>query len=357
MHVIEGFEGRGGAETLFLDLLPTLSRYYRIVLVTLKPGNSFGDDVFKNCYGHYCLRYSGFQSFFSSVKKLKKIIRRYRPILVRSQLTMGNIIARMASPNDVPFIFSVHSALSIQIKKNLKGWGVRSLEKLTLRKTDILIGVSQVIVDDYRKKFSFHGKSHVLYNYVRQEFFSGGRARTYTGGPLHLISIGNLRHPKNYFYLIDAFKLLLTWDVYLDIYGNGPLEQELQKEIDESNVHITLKGGIGNTFEILNGYHGFVMVSSFEGFGIAVAEAMAAAMPLILSDISVFREITEGNAFFVDISSAKSFSLLVTQIMGGEKSLNSWIEQNKKIAMDKYSKDGYIRNLLKIYSDSVSLDE
>jgi glycosyltransferase involved in cell wall biosynthesis len=352
VHVVEDLN-RGGAETLLTDLLPELNKYYKIVLVTLKPGNTFGDEMIKSCYGYYCLDYKGFRTFYSSIRKLKKIIRKYDPVLVRSQLTLSTIIARMACPKNIPFVFSIHSTISIQIKKDLKGRAIRLLERVTARKTDTLLGVSQVIIDDYRKSFSFYGKSYVLYNYVRDDFFSGFTTEIYKGGVLKLVAIGNLRHPKNYFYLVEAFKLLRNADVQLDIYGVGPLHDQLEEQISVNSAKITLKGGTANSFEALKGYHAFVMVSSFEGFGIAVAEAMAAGIPLILSDIEVFREITQGNAFFVDISSVESFTLLISKVMNGSCSLNSFIEINKQIAKERYSKTEYIRNLLKIYKDTL----
>ena len=161
-------------------------------------------------------------------------------------------------------------------------------------------------------------------------------------------------YKKNYFYLIEAFKKLRDKDVHLDIYGDGPLHTELQEKITAGGVNITLKGGTVNTFEALKGHHVFVMVSSFEGFGIAVAEAMAAGMPLILSDIGVFREITDSNAFFIDISSVDSFTSLITRIVSLELHLNSLIEANRLIAKKRYSKAVYIRLLLKIYQDILS---
>ena len=42
----------------------------------------------------------------------------------------------------------------------------------------------------------------------------------------------------------------------------------------------------------------FVFPSSYEGFGIPILEAMAAGCPMVLSDIPVFREITENRGIY-----------------------------------------------------------
>ena len=352
VHVVESLD-RGGTETLLIDLLPELNKHYRIVLVTLKPGNTFGDSIIKTCYGYYCLNYKGYQSFISSIIKLKKIIRKHDPVLVRSQLILGTLIARLACPRDKPFVFSIHSIVSQQIQKNIKGWVIRTLEKLTPRETDTLIGVSNMAVNDYKKNFQFKGRSFVLYNYVREEFFSEPETTELKNEGLRLVAIGNLRTPKNYFYLVEAFKLLRNENVSLDIYGNGPLFNELNALIKKYNVNIHLKGATDNTFQTLKNYDAFVMVSSFEGFGIAVAEAMAVGKPLILSDIEVLREITHSNAFFVDISKYESFASIVQKVNKAGFSINFFSEINKKIAKENYAKFIYMQKLLDIYSLAV----
>ncbi len=353
VHVVEGLL-RGGSETMLADLLPALSRHYNVVLVSLRPENIFGDEIVQNCHAYYPLEYKGYQSFFSSVKNIKKIIREHKPVLVRSQQTLSTIVARMACPKDIPFVFSIHSTLSLQIKSNLKGRVVKLLERNTVRKSDTLIGVSEVIIDDYKKKFPFQGKSVVLNNYVRDEFFAGQDAEKYSGGTLRLVAIGNLRRPKNYSYLIEAFKIFRYSDVQLDIYGDGPLLEQIREQIKSADVNIHLKGSTSRSFDVLKNYHAFVMVSSYEGFGIAVAEAMASGLPVILSDIAVFREITGDNAFFVDISSIDSFVTLINMVLKGNKSLDIHTAINKKFASEMYSKNVYIANLLKIYQNALS---
>lgn len=50
--------------------------------------------------------------------------------------------------------------------------------------------------------------------------------------------------------------------------------------------------------------HGFACFSKYEGYGIPVAEAMSAALPLVLTDIPVFREVVKDypNVTWIDPS-------------------------------------------------------
>ena len=51
---------------------------------------------------------------------------------------------------------------------------------------------------------------------------------------------------------------------------------------------------------ILKGSSAFVNLSLYEGFGIPVLEALRCKVPILVSDIAVFRELLGDNAFFVD---------------------------------------------------------
>lgn len=352
VHIIDSL-GRGGTETLLTDLLPHLAKRYRIVLVTLSPINEFGDHVFTFCEHHYCLNHRGPASLPGSVNKLRRIIRKHRPDLVRSQLVLSTVLARLATPKHVPLVFSIHNTLSSLISKNLSGNIVRWIEKNVRRKNILLVGVTQAIIDDYRTYFGYKGESAVLYNYVRDDFFNIPETVMPASGKLKLLAVGNLRPQKNYPFMIDAFRYLKDSPVTLDIYGEGALRPVLEKTIQQEQLNITLKGKVSDIAAIMPLYDVFLMLSSFEGFGIAVAEAMAANKPLILSDIPVFREITRSNAVFVSLTSEKDFAEQLKQLSSDNSLLYSMVQPNKQQAVQHYSRTAYLKELDIIYEKAL----
>ncbi|MFT3676137.1 MAG: glycosyltransferase [Chitinophagaceae bacterium] len=353
VHIIDSL-GRGGTETLLTDLLPYLAQRYRIILVTLSPVNEFGDHVFSFCERHYCLNHKGPVSLPASVSKLRRIIRKHQPALVRSQLVLSTVLARLATPRHVPLVFSIHNTLSSLIPRNLSGNIVRWIEKNVRKKNVLLVGVTQAIIDDYRKHFGYKGESIVLYNYVRDDFFRIPLTTLPASGTLRLLAVGNLRPQKNYPFMVEAFRYLKDFPVSLDIYGEGSLRPALEKIIQEEQLNVTLKGKVSDVAAVMPAYDAFLMLSSFEGFGIAVAEAMAAKKPLILSDIPVFREITRSTAVFVSLASATDFAEQLKQLSKDNSSLQSMIQPNNQQAVQYYSRNAYLKQLDAIYEKALS---
>jgi glycosyltransferase involved in cell wall biosynthesis len=73
-----------------------------------------------------------------------------------------------------------------------------------------------------------------------------------------------------------------------DIYGNGELYGELNKNISESGLinNISLKGNVGNLEELYGDYAIYVLTSSTEGLPLVLLEAKAKHLPIISFDIA-----------------------------------------------------------------------
>jgi len=173
---------------------------------------------------------------------------------------------------------------------------------------------------------------------------------------IRIVAVGNIKKQKNYIYLVKAFNYLKKYRISLDIYG---IEDEdfnnLNEEIDRYKLPIVFKGPSANINEVLHNYDMYVMCSLYEGFGIAVVEAMALGLPLLLSDIPVLREVTFGNALFFDISNPQSFANLMEEIFEGKYNLNKLSTEGIKIAKENYTKEIYLKNLFTIYDDTLKI--
>lgn len=106
--------------------------------------------------------------------------------------------------------------------------------------------------------------------------------------PGRIIAVGRMYKQKRFDRLIDAFSIIAekhpSWT--LDIYGEGPLREDLQMHIEslglQERIHLNEP-----THDIYAEYlrsEFFVLSSDFEGFGLVIVEAMACGIPVVSTD-------------------------------------------------------------------------
>lgn len=100
-----------------------------------------------------------------------------------------------------------------------------------------------------------------------------------------IIAIGRLAYQKNFGSLISAFKTVVTkhLDWTLEIYGEGPQENELRQQIEQSGLskNVFLCGYDSNIRDKMLDASCFVLSSRFEGFGLVLIEALSCGLPVI----------------------------------------------------------------------------
>ena len=349
IHVIDNL-GRGGAETLLVDLLPDLASEYDIILVTLNDVLDF-EPAQIICKERVCLHYKGLPDLLFVAKRLKKIIKKFQPDLVRSQLYWSTIIARLACPREIPLFFSVHATMNDDPIAIHKRYFLNTLEKVTYRKWQHMIGVTQAVIESFKIFHPRHGKTILLHNFVRDQFFHQHFQASYDGSrPLRLVSVGNIRLIKNIPYLVHAMSQLPQDKVSLDIYGDGPLRGEVENLIEKYSLpNVNLKGKRSDIHHVLSLYDAFISPSTVEGFGIAVAEAMTIGLPVIISDIPVYREIAGEKALYLNNKDHHSLFAIIQSILNGEEDLKKQSDENRLYARIMFSKEGYLQKLKAIY--------
>jgi glycosyltransferase involved in cell wall biosynthesis len=144
--------------------------------------------------------------------------------------------------------------------------------------------------------------------------------------------------------LVNEVTPLLRSVLQVEIYGDGPQKDKLQRMINDLGLKkiIHLRGAIPNT-EVpkkLNAMDIFCVTSNHESFGVAVLEAMAMQLPVVATNVDGFREVMRGEpkGFLVPINDpvmvANKLSILIAnkslrESMGGAgranvKKLYNW---------------------------------
>jgi glycosyltransferase involved in cell wall biosynthesis len=105
-----------------------------------------------------------------------------------------------------------------------------------------------------------------------------------------VLAAGRLTRQKGFDRMIDAYRLVADkhpeWE--LRIFGAGPLQDDLQKQIDEANLgsQIKLMGFTAQLADEMAAASIFLMTSRFEGFPMVLLEAMKCGLPVVSYDLS-----------------------------------------------------------------------
>ncbi len=350
LYIIDSLE-RGGAEIMMVSPLKEIYSRYNVIIVTLGPGDAFSKEELY--FDHrYCLDITSKWKMISAAGRLKTIIKTHDVQIVHSFLYWSGIVARMACGKRVPYVCSLATVMSSGVY-HLKWYSGYTLllDRYTYRKSHYIISPTEEVLQDYLRSSGAKGRTRVIPNFVNEKFFGHKKNLAISRHEIKLVAVGNLKNVKNYQLMIEAFKLLINDPVSLDIYGEGPERESLQKQIDQFGLAIKLKGSNSKIYEVLCHYDAYVMCSYIEGFGISAAEAMATGLPLLLTDLKVLKEVSHRNALFFDPFDATRFVQIVKNLLSDGSNLTELATRAAGVAEKFYTKEFYLDELFTVYDE------
>ena len=245
-------------------------------------------------------------------------------------------------------ILTIHDIRGIILNGS---WRERAIYKTTLERTlktvDHLITVSESVKNEILALYPKISIS-VIYNGIDIEAFENisksDILKVHQNLNLpedFLLAVGHFEKRKNYLSLIDAIDRLHRRgrSISLVIIGNDSGEMTTVKEkVDSlklSNYVRILKGLTDIEVRcIYNLCQLFVFPSLYEGFGIPILEAMAAKRPIVLSNIPVFREITQGQGAYFSYDDPDSIASVIDKVLSSASESDRLIQYGNERVQD-----------------------
>ncbi len=291
LHLINSLE-MGGAENQLLLLLSNFNKSkFEWHLGTLHKNSSLlkgfnKNEIFINDFSN-----KGRFSLFGLVR-LYKYIKINNIEIIHTHLVhagiFGFIIGKFAGCKY--FFYTRHHTLSDKERSLLYTFLIHILKRYTN-----IICVSKSVYNHFLSKGLPKNKLKVIYNAVNPVFINVQERKKVQSNSL--ISVGRLVEAKDYKKLISAIKIIKKKinEVSCYIIGDGPefsnLSKQIREEGLESSVFLLGEKSTEEIIPLLNEKEIYVCCSKYEGFNLALVEAMAMGKTSISTSVGIATEI------------------------------------------------------------------
>lgn len=360
LHII-GTRGPGGAETVFINLVRSLNTSGTKSLVVIEGKGWVYDEVVKSGIIPTIIESSPFG--FRYLFKLVQFVKKNKISLIHSHLLGANVYCCIAGIIcKIPVISTFHGTVDINPNDKL----------LSLKFKLVNRGSRKIVfVSEYLKKYYLQftcvdrHKSTVIYNGINSLMFEGesksGLREELDYKKEHILigSVGNIRKAKGYDVLLKVSAIVRQKhpECRFIIIGKGDNElfEELallRKNLGVESV-VKFLGFRSDVSRILKDLDIFLLPSTTEGFSISTIEAMAAGVPVIVTDSGGPGEIVANNkdGIIVPPNNAEAIAVAIHEYISNREMMLEIVKQATLTVKDRFSIDKTINAYTSLYNE------
>lgn len=349
LYILPSYNLNGGTPKKTLDLLKELKE--NAVLFIYSKNSIEFKNQFIETGAHI---YDGdHNNYFILIIKLLTIIKKHKIDIIQTQFTKGEIIGgilKILKPN-IKLIIAFVGAFS---PKKLTHKLLLNLIYTFL--SDIFIFISKYVKEEKIKVFKIlkHKNSEIIYNgtkYITKSSINNIYLKKHS-----ILAISGLTKIKNLNIIIEALSFLKKHNsnnYHFYIAGEGPDKDSLEKNIIKydlkKNIHLLgYQRDVGN---LLNQCDVFVHPCYAEGFGIAVAEAMHAAKPIVVSNKGAMPELIENqkSGLVVQYNNPEKWANAISELINDREKANFYSKNAKNRAEELFSFEAYTNSYINLY--------
>ncbi|MGG1514138.1 glycosyltransferase [Paenibacillus oryzisoli] len=299
-----------------------------------------------------------------AIRKLKQIIKRFKPDIVHSHMIHANILARVTR------VFVKIPVLVSTAHSNNEGGKARMLlYRATDALCEITTNVSQDAVQSYIKKkacpankimFVPNGINLKRFNKHEQDY---KEIRSELGLEEEFIwlAVGRLVEVKDYHTMIKAFAEVVKCNPHarLLIVGEGVLRETLESYVQSLQLenHIMFLGIRKDIPRLMNASDAFVISSIWEGMPMVLLEASASELPMVATDVGGNGEVVEDgvSGYLARPADASDLSKTMQKMMSLSKDAREEMgKKGRAFVLAKYDIDAIVLRWESIYGELLS---
>lgn len=294
--------------------------------------------------------------------KINAIVKKYKVAIIHTHgyktTLLGFIIAKM---NNIPIIVTQHLwlwAKSFKLKMYIK------LEALIMRFIPRVVAVSEQIKREMIKNGVSPEKVTVIDNGINIDKYCNSADISNLKQQLNLPdkalivgTLARLSKQKGIIYLLEAVVIILEKvpNTHFLIVGDGPLRNELQDFTEDlgisENIHfLKFRMDCERLLKIMDI---FVLSSIDEGLPMALLEAMATKIPVVVTTVGSISNVIKNNenGCLVEPRNSKELAEKIIYLLNNEQKRKELSEKAFKTVVNNYSSDAMCKEYLKIYDE------
>jgi glycosyltransferase involved in cell wall biosynthesis len=298
--------------------------------------------VFHNDFG---------KNIFKHLVVLLKIIDNEQVDIVQTQFSAGEALGYMIK------LFRPKIKLLIAFVGAIEPHGIKKyIVNYFYKKADACVFISEFVKREKISQFKIinEKKSKVIYNGT--ELRVDTKEDCPTLKHTALLSVSGLIEIKNINILVEAMNIIVNEmnnkEVFLYVAGDGQERENLENKINKYSLdnHVFLLGYQKNIGSLLQQSDIYLHPCYVEGFGIAVAEAMMAKKPIIVSNDGAMPELIVKDAgLLVDKFDAPAWARAIVKLIADKKYAQLLATNANIRAKQEFSKEKYVENYKDLY--------
>jgi len=329
-----------------LDLKKNVAKHINLILLPLKHKSSSLFDTIL---------------LIINILKVTKILKGIKPDIIHTHSFQYNVMPillaiRIAAKNAYHF-HTIHTSgihyenkiINQKIKLRIEDWWYNQCETQ-------IICISPIIKEQINVLFTKKSNHPItICNGIDINKFSYNRDFKCFDNIIRIAYTARLNYGKSHDTLFNAFSLLTKkyQNLELILIGDGLLRSKLELMAKDLKIEYEVKflGNCKNVPKILENCNIGVFPSEFEGFGIALIEMMAMGLPIICTDIPIFRSIQldESNVLFFPTRNGKLLAKQIEKFIVSPELRNKFSEKSLQFSK-QFSIDSMVMKHETIYN-------
>lgn len=321
--------------------------------------------IIPNCDKYYDIKFSRFpfsKTNIKAYKQLEKLIQENNYEIIHCHTPVAGVLTRLAARKNknTTVIYTVHGFHFFKGAPLLNWLIYYPVERFCARFTDKLITINK---EDYEraKRFKLRKKGKVYYvpgvgidlEKIQNLKVDINQKKSELGIPGNtsvLLSVGELIKRKNHETVLKALSQIKDKDFLYLICGRGVLMEYLQNLTKQLGLESKVKflGFRKDIVGICKAADLFIFPSYQEGLPVALMEAMAAGLPVIVSNVRGNRDLIAKENLFEPDNINEITSLIEKRLDDMKK---NGLRKETYTNLEQYSLKNVFKQMAEIYTD------